>query len=150
DRQFVPVHVSVQTAPNDGNTIQRLSLFELSELTMVESHLQVALAHWSALVQNAPDVIMTVERSGRIAFINRSVWGCSVQDLAGTQITDYVSRKEQPKIEQCLKKTFENGQRTTCEIKDVNGDADAWFSFTFGPARSPGSPLPTTTVIIRE
>jgi PAS domain S-box-containing protein len=154
--QRVPVQVSVRSSFSDATPIQRMTLLDLTNVKLVEKQLHTTLEHWSALVQNAPDVIMTIDRSGKIAFVNRPVWGCSVEELAGTRITDYVARKEWPKIEQCLEKTFGHGQRTMCEIKDINGSANAWFSFTFGPARSDGSPLTgttvntTTTAIIRE
>ena len=147
DGRIVPVQISLRTSASGENLIQRMTLLDLTEIKKVETRLHEALENWAALVESAPDVIMTVQRDGKITFVNRPVWGCSIPELVGTRITDYLSANDRPKIEQCMQRTFAFRQRTTCEITGVNGDT-SWFSFSFGAAKTFTTTTTTTTTIM--
>ncbi len=46
-------------------------------------------AQWRSLVENAPDIIYTVNRQGDILFINHPVAGLTHQDVLGTNVLAY-------------------------------------------------------------
>ncbi len=146
--RVVPVQISLRTSSSNGGLIHRMTLIDLTNIKKVENQLQDALENWTALVQNAPDVIMTLKPNGRIAFVNRPVWGCSVPALVGTSLTDYVSVKHRPQVAECINRTFAQQERTTCEVNCTDDD-EAWFSFIFGPTQKTTTTT-TSTVMIRE
>jgi len=129
----LPVQIATKSSSHDGFIIHRLTVIDLSDIKRTEKHLQELLENWHSLVQNAPDTIMTLDRSGKITFVNRPVWGYSVQALTGTRISDYVGPLDAAKLRECIARVFESGLRTSCEIYGVNGAPHAWFSFSFGP-----------------
>jgi PAS domain S-box-containing protein len=118
----------------------------------IEKQLHEALDNWHSLVHNAPDVIMTVDRGGKIAFVNRPVWGCSTRALSGTRLVDYVGSRNRSKLQSCIERAFNSSERSTCEVTGVNGDGASWYSFTFGPVQqgTHRNEQKTTTVMIRE
>ena len=81
---------------------------------------------------------MTLDRNGKIMFVNRPIWGCSVVAIIGTQIFDYVSEAGRPLLKRCINDVFTTGQSHTCEITGLNGESES--SFSLGPPQS-GSDL---------
>jgi PAS domain S-box-containing protein len=151
---LLPVQIAIKTSEQEGAVIHRMTVVDLTDIKKTEKQLQESLDNWHSLVHNAPDVIMTLDREGKITFVNRPVWGYSAQALIGTRITDYVPRNEQVKLSRCIENVFSSGKRMTCEISGVNGDRQAWFGLSFGPIhngvdRAAGE-RKTTTLMIQE
>ena len=130
---LLPVQISTKSSDHGGETLCQLTIVDLTDTKRTEKHLQELLDNWHSLVQNAPDIVMTVERNRKITFVNKPVWGYSVQALVGTRITDHVAAHERVKLRRCISHVFETGLRTSCEIYGVNSDKRSWFSFSFGP-----------------
>src|SRR6266487_2733131 len=117
---LLPVQISTKSSDHGRDTLYELTIVDLTDTKRTERHLQELLDNWHSLVQNAPDIVMTVERNGKITFVNKPVWGYSVQALVGTRITDYVAAHERVKLRRCISHVFETGLRTSCEIYGVN------------------------------
>ena len=151
--RHLAVQLLMRTSTQDGVILHRLTIIDLTDLKRTESQLQDSLDNWHSLVQNAPDVIMTIDRSGKILFVNRPVWGYSVRALMGTRIDDYVAEHQRSRLRECIETVFTSDERSACDMSGVNGDSDAWFGFSFGPVQN-GSGRPKadrkTTVTIRE
>ena len=151
--RIVPVQISLMTivAATGEAIVHQMAVIDLTEVKKTESQLEESLAHWYSLVQNAPDIIMTLERSGKIVFVNMPVWGHSVNALIGTHIFNYVPEMERPKLRQCLDQVFKSDTRSECEIIRREGDRQLWFTFNFGPAKpAAGVNILTSTLVIRE
>lgn len=154
-KESVPVRIAVATSVDGDQVLHRLTVIDLTDAHNTEELLQRSLSNWSSLVQNAPEVIMTVEQSGRIAFVNRSVWGYSTTALAGTGILDHIPEAEHAKVRGCLEKAFRYNRRSTCEVRGISGYAESWYHLSFGSSygRSPLAHVgqkATTTLVIRE
>src|SRR5262249_10791919 len=63
--RILPVQITVSTSTALG-VVHRMTLIELTNIKATEQLLRESLANWYSLVQNAPDVIMTIEKNGRI------------------------------------------------------------------------------------
>jgi PAS domain S-box-containing protein len=149
ERHTVPVQISLTTIGVGDTFIHEMAIVDLTEIKKTESWLQESLAHWYSLVQNAPDTIMTLERTGKIVFVNTPLWGCSVNALIGTRIFDHVPDAERLKVRRCFNRVFKSEQRSQCEIARAEGDRQLWFALSFGPAKiAGGSGL--TTLLIRD
>ena len=65
-------------------------LMEIIERRHAEEALREKEEEWRSLVENAPDIIMTVDRDGKILFINRTVPGFTVQKTIGKKVYEYI------------------------------------------------------------
>jgi len=100
---------------------------------------------------------VTVEETGRIVFVNRPIWGYSVEALVETNILDYIEETDQPKVVRCLEHSFRYNKRMTCEISVGYGETERWFSLSFGSPHPAAlnrlgvlTTTATTTLMIRE
>jgi PAS domain S-box-containing protein len=110
DRDTIPVRISMVGIGNAGKCL--LEILDLTDLRQTESQLRESLSQWYSLVTNAPDTIMTVERTGKIIFVNMPVWGCSTGALLGTVLYDYVPPRSRSKLRRCLDAAFKVGVRS--------------------------------------
>jgi signal transduction histidine kinase len=155
------VQLSLTTSGEGSSLRHQITVVNLTGFRKTEKLLHDSLANWYSLVHNAPDTILTVEARGRIAFVNRPIWGYSVKALVGTNILDYVPESDQPKLARSLEQSFRYNRRTMCELTGLGGDWSRWYNFSFGcphPSRltgpgappTPPTPPTTTTLMIRE
>ena len=149
--ELVPVQISIQPSIRDGRLIYQMAVVDLTEIKVIERELKETLNNWYSLVENAPDIIMTIDRKGEITFVNRDAWEYPISALVGTKLTDYVEEKDRTKLERCIRGAFESNQPSTCEVAGINGVKEHWYSFSFGPVRSiTVRDANTTTVTIRD
>ncbi|MFH1656122.1 MAG: PAS domain S-box protein [Candidatus Omnitrophota bacterium] len=81
---------------------------DITERKEAEEQLTQSEQKWRSLVQNVPDIIMTVKRDGKILAINRTVKGMTPEEVIGKSIYDYIA----PEYQRIVKKTIENVFKT--------------------------------------
>ncbi len=93
-------------------------------------------AQWRSLVENAPDIIFTVNRQGEILFINHAPAGLSAQEAVGASVFDYVPPEHHETVRQALDSVFETGQPASYEIaaRGPHG-SPAWYATRLGPIK---------------
>src|SRR5205085_6305635 len=74
DNHLVPVQISIQPSYRDGQLIYQMAIVDLTEIKVIEKELKETLNNWYSLVENAPDIIMTIDRKSQITFVNRDAW----------------------------------------------------------------------------
>jgi PAS domain S-box-containing protein len=149
-----PVQIWITTF-DSRPVLHHLSIVDLTELRRTEVLLQESLSNWYSLVQNAPDTILTVDKEGRILFVNKPLWGYSAAGIKNTAILNLIPDTERQKVQRCLDHTFRFKKRMVCELTGVDGDDDRWYQFTFGSPHGlnlNGATVmtATTTLIIHE
>jgi PAS domain S-box-containing protein len=91
---------------------------------------------WRSLVENAPDIIFTVDREGRIIFINQIPEGLTAEDVLGTKATDYVAPEYRETVRKSIQKVFETGDNDYYEISARGPhDSKSWYSTRLGPVK---------------
>src|SRR5262249_7745592 len=109
--------------------------------------------------KSAPDVILTVDRTGRILFANRSLWGYSAESLISSLVVDCVPERERPAISKCLEEVFGSGKAAGCEVSGADRFDRSWAEVSFGSAhqlevqdgkRRTTTTTTTTTIQIRD
>lgn len=107
-------------------------------------------AQWRSLVENAPDIIFTVNRQGDILFINHPVAGLTHQDVLGTNVLAYTPPEYQTTIREALAYVFETGQPARYEIEALGPHGTpAWYSTVLSPVMR-GDSISTATLITRD
>jgi PAS domain S-box-containing protein len=149
----VPVRLCARSSPNGRAILHHLAMIDLADVRRTEKLLQESLDSWHSLVQNAPEIIMTLDRQGRILFANRPFGGWSPRALAGTHIVDHFNEDDRIKLISCIERIFGSGEGAACEAALNDGNNSLWFSLNFGPVpnregRSDADRI--TTVVIRE
>lgn len=109
---------------------------ELQVQHEVLTALRSSEARWRSLVENAPDMIFTVDRQANILFINHAPAGLSPPEVIGTSLFEYVPPEHHTTVRQSIKHVFETGQPTSYEI-EARGPHDArlWYSTRLAPVR---------------
>jgi PAS domain S-box-containing protein len=147
----VPVQIWIKSSTGDDQMVYSIAIFDLTETKIIETELKEALNNWYSLVENAPDIIMTVDQRGKIRFVNREAWGRLPSELSGTLLVDYMMDKDRKKVERCITETFA-GYGASCELAGINGERKRWYSFSFGPVKRAANEKgdKTTTITIRD
>jgi PAS domain S-box-containing protein len=151
DERLLPVQLIGQTTRTGHAMIHKMTLVDLTDRKGNEKRLEELLSNWHSLIENVPDVVMTLGQSGKILFVNRPVWGYSVRALVGTHIIDFVPEEERPAFQKCLDSVFKTGKRASCDVAGIDGDKNSWFNFSFGPMDGGrDGEAGGTTLLIRE
>ena len=90
-------------------------------------------ADWRVLVEEAPDIIFTVDRNNRILFINNVPEGITREEAIGTKVLDYVSPEYHETVENSIEKVFQTGKSDYYEISARGPDDNpSWYSTRLG------------------
>ena len=103
----------------------------------IERKLNTTETKFKTLVENAPDIILTVDEKGIIQFINRVPEGINIEDYLGTNAVNYVIKEHQQLVKDSIKKVFDTGESTQYEIKALGSQGrGTWFSTRLAPIRN--------------
>jgi len=84
---------------------------------------------WKALVEEASDIIFTVDRDTRITYINHPPAGLSVEEAKGTSCIAYVHDKYKKMVESSIADVFRTGKSGEYEICARGAhDIRSWYS----------------------
>jgi len=112
---------------------------EINERKQTEEMLRESEARWRTLVENAPDIILTVDREGRIMFINYAPAGLAVEDALGTNALDYVVPEHREAARQSIQRVFQSGDADSYEIAARGPhDTTSWYATRLGPIKRNG------------
>ncbi|MBI3260631.1 MAG: PAS domain S-box protein, partial [Ignavibacteriae bacterium] len=105
---------------------------------------------YRSLVENAPDIIITLDRDSTIQFINHSVPGITKEQVLGTKVFNLIAPKYQQVAKQAFQKVYETGEIQNYEVEGpgLNGTV-AWYITHAGPIFS-GEKVVGITLVIRD
>ena len=112
---------------------------EISEQAQVERTLSESAARWRSLVENAPEFIFTVDRQGRLLFVNHAMAGARLEDVIGADIFRFAPREDTPRLREVLERVFTTGETASYEGRWHGGDGQLrWLESHYGPLRQNG------------
>ena len=112
-------------------------LEEISERVTAEQQLRSSEERLRRVVENAPDVVLTLDRDGTIMFINSPTRATGVDEQSiGTSAYDYVPPKHRPRMRNVIERVFATGKPGEYEVQDRNNRD--WYRTRVGPVVSDG------------
>lgn len=104
-----------------------------------EEMLRVSEEKWRSLVKNAPNIILVVDREGKIQFINHTVSGLTPEEVIGRKHYDYIEPEYHKKVKETIQKVFQTGEPNGYQIRGVCPQGTfSWYETKVGPIKSNG------------
>ena len=102
---------------------------------------------WSSLVKNAPDIILKLDREGKILFINRTVDGFTIEETIGKTVYEYIPPEQHDKMRKAIEYIFKTGYIVGFEIIGAGpGGSLSVYSTRLGPIEVDGEIVAVTQI----
>jgi PAS domain S-box-containing protein len=100
---------------------------------------------WRSVVEQAPNLIIIVDRKGIIQYINHTVPGIAVEEAIGSSHYDYADPAYHRVMKKSIKQVFETGRAANYEIAGVGPNGSlSWYMTQLGPVRQNGEVVGVT------
>ena len=124
---------------------------EVALHTRTEAALRESEAKWRSLVQNAPDIIFTVDRARRITFINRTPAGLSLEEAAHKDVLGFIAPEHRAIARDAIDGVFETGEAGAYEVRARGPHGEpAWFATRLGPVEGEDGRITSVMLITRD
>ncbi len=113
----------------NDKTADLVIMHDISTQKKAEEALRTSENKWRHLVENIPDIIMTIDRDGKILSINRVVEGLDETAVIGTNLREYESSDYCYIRENAMEKVFQKSEPVTYEMLGMGpeGKFDTWY-----------------------
>jgi PAS domain S-box-containing protein len=104
-----------------------------------EEELKRSEEKWRSLAENAPNIVLILDREGIIQFINRTAQRFNTKEAIGLNHLDYIEPEYHPIILETLEQVFQTGKPGSYIHKGegLNGGV-SWYESHIGPLESDG------------
>lgn len=104
-------------------------------------------AQWTSLVENAPDLILIVDREHTIEFRNRPLLGFGYDEVVGLKIERFLSHSNSDEVWQAIEDVFTTGETRQLEVTVERADkTQAILATRFSPITSNAGVRKVTTI----
>lgn len=112
------------------------------------NNLQESKEKMRSVLETAPDYILSVDRDGKILFINRTVQGTTVEQAIGTNICNHIPPEYQDTIINTIEQVFQTGQCQSFEtiVTPEGTNIRTWQVTRIGPVKH-GQEIIAATII---
>ncbi len=134
---------------NEKKVIQ-CNIRDITERKKVEDKIRDSEDKFRSLVENAPDIIMTIDLENKIQFVNHSFPNIPINKVIGTSILNFANPNNIESVRQKLKKIVDTKKPFSYETsgKGPNGTT-AWYITNAGPIFK-GEKVSGITLIVKD
>ncbi len=121
---------------SDGAVIGTLGLaLDITERKRAEAALQDSEERWKAVVTQAPDFILILDRDGRAFYINRTTGTYASEEILGMETRNFLLPAYRKVAAEATERVFETGQIVTYDVESYvdRKKNTAWFRNRVGP-----------------
>ena len=141
-------HAQITRDPKTGRAVRIFGVIQdITDRKHMETALHESQARWRSLVENLPDMIMTLGRDGTILFVNGTVRGCHRERVVGLNVDELIPEEKRAYVRDCLEHVFATGEPGQFEIAIVEDGVPGWYSGRIGPIRNKGEIVGATLII---
>jgi PAS domain S-box-containing protein len=127
-------HASIVSDSNGKPLALHGVMMDITERKLVEETLAESEQKWRSLVENAPDVILTIDPDGTILFLNRAVPPFTPEKAVGTSVYDYVPPAYQDTVRDAIEHVVHTGKPYSYELPGKGpGGRISWYQSRLGP-----------------
>ncbi|HWB60450.1 MAG TPA: PAS domain S-box protein [Chthoniobacteraceae bacterium] len=120
---------------------------DITDRKQMETALHESQARWRSLVENLPDMVMTLEPDGTILFVNGTVRGCHRERVAGSNLDELIPEEQRAHVRGCLAHVFATGEPQHFEISKYEEGVVAWYNGRIGAIRNAGKIVAATLIV---
>ena len=127
-------------------------LIDITSQREIAEALRESEERWRSLVENAPDFVLTVDRNGRLQFVNRPLWTKDRprEVVMGMHLCHLAVPEHQPVVRDAVQKVFETGKSTYFEAAALSADGTrTWYAAHLGPVWRNGA-VSSAMLIVRD
>ena len=108
-----------------------------TERKLMEARLRQSEHRWHSLIQHVPDVVIQIDRVGRILYVNRTAAGATVEGTIGSSVLDYVRPEDHEIVKNAIGQVLSTGVMANHELAGGPRDgAMRWYRCHIGPIRN--------------
>jgi PAS domain S-box-containing protein len=133
---------------SSGNPMGFVSMIkDISERKKAEEALRGSEEKWRSLAENAPNIIVVVDRVGTIQFINRTVVNARPEEIVGRSVYDFIDPEHHNVVKKIIEQVFQTGEGGRYEISGVGPKGSvAWYATHVGPIKRNGQVASVTLI----
>ena len=136
DGSTFPAQIQARMINYRGRRIRVTSLSDVTVLKRAEEALRESKEKWRSVVENAPNLILILDRNGTIQFVNRPFCGHPASDVLGTAIAEYFPPADRDPLERNLAGVYRLGLTFRAELAGSGADGETiWYVCHAGPQR---------------
>lgn len=118
----------------------------INKLKLAQKKLNESEELWRSLVKTAPDMIITVDTSGMIHFINHSISSDTPDQIVGQCFYNFLPAGYRDLAEKMLESVFQTGRTESFEVCAGNSRDPSWYTYRVGPLRLSGKVIAATII----
>jgi PAS domain S-box-containing protein len=120
---------------------------DVTEQKRAEDALRESEEKWRSLIENAPDIVASVDSDGRILSTNRTVPGITEDDVVGHPVFDFMPADHHGPMRQALQQVFQTGKPAHFEAAGLGPlGTTSWYETRIGPVILDGKVTAATLI----
>ncbi len=120
---------------------------EVEKRKQIADELQLSRDYMEAIIRNAVDIILHLDRNGRILFMNRSVTGYDTKNIVGGSLYEWVQPGHESVVASALQRVLEKEEHVSVEVPIILVTGEyALYSTKWGPIYHRGEIIGATIV----
>jgi len=120
---------------------------DVTERKTTEDALRESEEKWRSLAENAPNIIVIVDRVGTIQFINRTVVNARPEEIVGRSVYDFIDPEHHNVVKKTIEQVFQTGEGGRYEISGIGPKGSvAWYETHAGPIKRNGQVASVTLI----